>query len=239
MTPYAGSVRPLGAETTRRSYGSQTAYRPRPPFGATRGRKLQCLRRQLLSSEVDGPRAQTLLDAQASAGPATHDARHGAAHDARRGAAAGSRAGHRAAAACGGAREARRRLGARRAPAPRRRRGLDAEPRQQDVRAGARPRAGLRGRRPGACAARAHRPRRAARLSVSSARKAAAVTMVALLTRTEARWARANAASSRARRAAPARGSATVDAQARSPHIWPQTAAPMSGRTQPSLPERT
>src|SRR5207247_1608040 len=199
MTPYAGSVRPLGAETTRRSYGSQTAYRPRPLFGATRGRTLQCLRRQLLSSEVDGPRAQTLLDAQASAGPATHDARHGAVPYARRGAAAGSRAGHCAAAA----------------------------------------RAGLRGRRPGACAARAHRPRRAARLSVSSARKAAAVTMVALLTRTEARWARAKAASSRARRAASARGSATVDAQARSPHIRPQSAAPMSGRNQPSLPERT
>src|SRR2546428_432964 len=146
MTPYAGSVRPLGAETTRRSYGSQTAYRPRPPFGATRGRKLQCLRRQLLSSEVDGPRAQTLLDAQASAGPATHGARHGTVPYARRGAAAGSRAGHRAAAACGGAREARRRLGAQRAPPPRRRRGLDAEPRQQDVRAGAPGRLGARQR---------------------------------------------------------------------------------------------
>jgi len=48
--------------------------------------------------------------------------------------------------------------------------------------------------------------------------------MVALLTRTEARWARANAASSRARRAASARGSATVDAQTTSPHIRPQTA---------------
>jgi len=63
--------------------------------------------------------------------------------------------------------------------------------------------------------------------------------MVVLLSRTEARWARANAASSRARRAASARGSTPVDAQTRSPHITPQSAAPMSGRNQPSLPERT
>ena len=63
--------------------------------------------------------------------------------------------------------------------------------------------------------------------------------MAAVLSWTAERWARANAVSSPARRAASARGMATVAAQTRSPHIAPQSAPPMRGRARPSLPEST
>src|SRR5439155_11005011 len=117
---------------------SDSLLPPAPQSGVTRGRKLQTGPTALVWSRNDEACAQTPREAPAPAGPAAPDARDATATDTGGETAPRPRARDRATAARGGARNARRRLGARGAPPLRRGHRLDREPRKQDVRAGAR-----------------------------------------------------------------------------------------------------